>query len=163
LDELRRKAIEKGLLPRLLWDYLNELGGRGWEVRIDVGKHLDVAAAAAVSKLPKGLMSSVAQTIDDSARELVRDHNFDDPRIGLMACVYFILKLVEEGLYDGVRDQAVLVSLLLADDQQDLGGELPGYSQQLELTVGAMLLKCQSVGLYRKTLDLPPVQRQSIQ
>ena len=123
----RDKTIVETAVPaHMLALMIEECGKLGLELRADVLAHLNRAAAAPLARLDAFSISRLAQRIDDVATALLRELNPDDPRHGLYCCVMFVMKLVDEGRFPDVRNQAVLVSMLLLEDVRDERKDVDG-------------------------------------
>jgi len=153
-------AIEAGLPAHLLWCMADDIRNKGWVLRQDVFMHLSRAAAAALAGFDTLTARRLATEIDNTAAALLRDQSFSDPRTGIMACALFTLRLVSEGLFPDVTNQAVLISTLLIDDSKDMGSDLPGHTAQLQAAADSMLIRARLSGYYTKTLAQTPVNQQ---
>ena len=120
--------------------------------------HLNRAAAAPLARLDAFSISRLAQRIDDVATALLRDLNPDDPRHGLYCCVMFVMKLVDEGRFPDVRNQAVLFSMLLLEDVRDERKDVDGQGVVWRLEekkwqdeAARMLNRAITMGLYARS------------
>ena len=111
--------LQRALPAHMLVLMIQECKKAGFEVRADVEHHLNMAAAAPLSRIDMLSVRRIAGKIDSTARTLLHDLSPDDPRHGLYCCAQFILTLIDEGRWDDPRNQAVLVSLLLMEDVKD--------------------------------------------
>ena len=121
-------VVETAVPAHMLVLMLNACRDKGIEARPDVLRHLNVAAVSPLTKCDQLSVARLARRIDDVATTLLRDLNPDDPRHGLYSCAMFCMKLVDEGRFPDVRNQAVLVSMLLLDDIKDDRPDVNGLS-----------------------------------
>ena len=157
----RDKTIVETAVPaHMLALMVEECGKIGLELRSDVLMHLNRAAAAPLARLDAFSISRLAQRIDDVATALLRELNPDDPRHGLYCCVMFVMKLVDEGRFPDVRNQAVLVSMLLLEDVRDERKDVDGQGVVWRLQeakwqeeAGKMLNRAILMGLYEREAD----------
>ena len=112
-------TVEQALPAHMMFLMMEQVQRLGLELRADVLLHLNRAAIAPLARLDELSVARVARRIDDSAKTLLHDLSPDDPRHGLYCCAMFCLTLVDEGRILDVRNQAVLVAMLLLDDIRD--------------------------------------------
>jgi hypothetical protein len=121
LDMRKRdqKVAEQTVPAHMLFLMMEQCQKAGYEVRSDVMHHLNVAVAAPLAGLDDLSVARLAKKTDDIAVSLLHDLSPDDPREGLMVSAMMILRLIDEGKWKDVTNQAVLVSTLLMDDVKD--------------------------------------------
>lgn len=143
-----RSAVERGIPAHLLYLSAERLKRDGYILREDVFINLDRASVAALTGLSSEQVRQAATQIDETATAILRDMSFDDPRDCIISCAYLILKLVDEGLYTDVQNQAVLVATLLTVDSRDSGSDIPYNEAVLKKNVGRMIVQLSLRGFY---------------
>jgi len=151
--------VEQALPSQMLMMMIEEVQKAGFEVRADVMMHLQNAVAAPLSRLDTFSVSRIAKRVDEASRAILHDLSPDDPRRGLYSCATFILLLVDEGRFFDVRNQAVLVSLLLLEDVKDEKKDVDGQEavwrveeKQWQQDAKKMLRRANLQGYYLHTL-----------
>ncbi|WP_266032656.1 hypothetical protein [Brucella intermedia] len=152
----RDKNVTEQMVPaHMLFLMLEECQKAGYEVRSDVMQHLNVAVAAPLAGLDDLSVARLAKKTDDIATSLLHDLSPDDPREGLMICAMLILRLIDEGKWQDVKNQAVLVSMLLMDDVKDehkgKGDTGPFWrleEQKWKDAAGKLMVRAMLQGLY---------------
>lgn len=154
-------TLEKAVPAHMLVLMLEECARRGYECRSDILKHLNNAAAAALTGLDNLSISRLAKRVDDIAVNLLNRLSPEQPVDGLYCVAMFCLKLVDEGLLDDKKNQAVLVSLMLIDDAKDDNKDVNGQGQLSRVDevfwkqkAGDMLLSAHLQGLYLRTVKM---------
>lgn len=153
-----QQALEQIVPAHMLFLMMEQCQNAGYEVRSDVMQHLNLAVAAPLAKFDDVSVSRVAKKSDDISRALLHDLSPDDPREGLYVCAMFILRLVDEGKWTDVKNQAVLVSMLLMDDVRDetrhgKKDDGPVYrlsEQRWRVAAGKLLFRAMLQNLYVK-------------
>ena len=151
------QVVETVLPAYMLCLMIEEAQKKGFELRADVIAHLGRAAALPLAKVDELSVSRLARQVTDVATTLLADISPDDPREGLYCCAMFVLTLIDEGRFADVRNQAVLVSLLLMDDVRDdtpdVNGALPVWrleEAKWKKAAKQMLSRAHLMGLYLK-------------
>lgn len=121
------KVLEKTVPAHMLVLMIEACMKKGFEVREDVLMHLNNAAVAPLARLDELTISRLAKRTDELAGQYLNRLAPDDPRDGLYCCVMFVLTLIDEGLWDDAKNQAVLVSLLFMEDVKDERKDSSGY------------------------------------
>lgn len=111
-------TLEKMVPAHMLALILEKCMEAGFEARSDVLHHLNNAAVAPIAKEDAFTISRLARRTDEIAGNLLSLLD-GDPREGLYTVSMFVMTLIDEGLWSEVRNQAVLVSLLLLEDVKD--------------------------------------------
>ena len=134
---------------------MQECSKIGLEFRADVMHHLNNAAAAPLVRLDMFSVARLARRTDETATDLLKHLNADDPRDALYACAMLNMILVEEGRILDKGNQAVLVSMLLLDDVKDdkpdeNGETAPWHVREKtwKLMAKRMLKKAEQMGLF---------------
>ncbi len=126
-----------------------ELGKAGWELRPDVVRHLNQAAVVPLAGLDDLTVSWIAARVDRLGRGLLEALAPDDPRLGLITCALFTLKLVHEGLFPDPENQAVLASLLLTTEAREDDGAGWRFDEvRATAAADAMLVRARLLGHY---------------
>ena len=158
-------TVEQALPAHLMFLMMEQVQKLGLELRADVLQHLNRAAIAPLARLDELSVARVARRIDDAARTLLHDLSPDDPRHGLYCCAMFCMTLVDEGRITDVRNQAVLVAMLLLDDIRDDSKDVLGAGVVWRLQEGqwrkeaqrllnrALLMGLYVVGTARQALN----------
>ena len=118
--------VERCVPAHMMVLMMQECSKIGLEMRADVQHHLNVASVAPLAECDTLSVARLARRVDEVATTLLKDLSPDDPREGLYACAMFCLVLVEEGRIADVKNQAVLVSLMLLDDLKDESKDVNG-------------------------------------
>lgn len=154
-------TLERAVPAHMLVLMLEACARQGYECRSDILKHLNNAAAAALTGHDNFSISRLAKRIDDIAVRCLHRLNPDNPVDGVYCCAMFCLKLVDEGLLDDKQNQAVLVSLMLIDDARDTNKDVNGQGQLRRVDevfwkqkAGDMLLSAHLQGLYLRTIKM---------
>jgi hypothetical protein len=158
LGPREQAALDLALPSHMLWLCADLLRADGWRLREDIFLLLSQAAGAALKGLNKWEVWRTSVKIEEVGIGVIRDMSFDDPRDGLVSCAALTLKLVDEKLFADSGNQAVLVSLLIMNDAQDSGSEMPFHQEVLSRNVGTMLFRLRMYNCYQK-LVLPPAPR----
>jgi hypothetical protein len=152
-----KKIVETSVPAHMLILMLEKCQEIGFECRLDVLRHLNNAAAAPLTKIDLFSVSRLAKRIDEVGTTLLNDLAPDDPRAGLYAVCMFVTKLVEEGRFPDVTNQAVLCSMLFLDDVKDDRPDESGQGvvwrlklKKWEQEAGRMLSRANLMGLYLK-------------
>ena len=134
----------------------------GLEFRGDVMHHLNNAAVAPLTRLDMFSVARLARRTDETATDLLKHLNADDPRDALYACAMFNMILADQGRIFDKGNQAVLVSMLVLDDvkddKPDENGETAHWhvrEKVWKLLAKKMLRRAEQLGLYsRKEMQL---------
>ena len=152
-----RSRLELALPAYLFVLMLHQLPKEGLGLRTDVRCHLDNAAVLPLVGLDELSVARLAKRLDDMAHRLLHELAPDDARQGLLIIAHFVLMLVDEGLFDDARNQAVLTALLLIDEAREApgpspeGGDEPDWAYdeaRLQILARPLLGKTQLLGLY---------------
>lgn len=151
-----RSRLELALPAYLFVLMLRGLPREGFGLRADVEHHLDHAAVLPLVGLDELSVARLAKRLDDMARALLHELAPDDARQGLLIVAHFVLLLVDEGLFDDARNQAVLTALLLLDeareapgkDEPDWAFDRTGDEVRLRVPARSLLARTRLLGLY---------------
>lgn len=144
---LERARVELAVPAHMLVLMSQEVGKRGWSLRADVVHYLNNASVVPLQGLDQLSVARVARRVDDVSRALLHALSPDEPVRGLLSVAYFVLKLVDEGLFDDPKNQAVLASLLVVEEaKHELEWRFNG--QRLQVEAENLLLKARLMGLY---------------
>lgn len=146
-DELER--VETALPAHLLFLMLEKVTEeKVYEFRPDILVKLNRAAIVPLSDLDPLTITRVAGRTDELARALIAGLSLDDSRLGLASSAFFILKLVDEGLFQDRTNLAVVVALLLIEDMRAEGSEWPNAEVACQLYASKMLRSARLLGCY---------------
>jgi hypothetical protein len=125
-----------------------KLQDEGYELRLDACGYLNNSLKAILLR-DKNISLAVAKEADDMATSLMRETDFDDAKVALLACSYFVLKLVEEGIHPDKTSQSVLVALMItADANEDENPDLHNLIPLAQEKAGKMLSRALDRGMY---------------
>jgi hypothetical protein len=148
--------IEHGIPPHLLFVACEALQAKGWRMRRDVLRHLNTAASAALAGQDQITVRRCAKAIEQTVNEMLHGASPDDPRDAVLVCAFWLLKLVEAGLFQDTGNTAVLAAIhIMEDAKEDDNWRM--NEAWLGETAKAMLRTANLHGLYVKTLALVTV------
>lgn len=142
-----QKLMERCLPAHLMYLTAYDLLRKGWILREDTRRNLNVAAAAPLVDTHQIQQRRVAKKVDGVATSMLRWLN-PDSTDGLFTTALFTLKLVDEGLLDDGGNQAVLVSLVLVNDAREEGAEWMVNEAKLAVKARDLIRQAQLAGLY---------------
>lgn len=146
-DEQER--VETALPAHLLFLMLEEVTAKGvYEFRPDIMIKLNRASIVPLRDLDPLTITRVAGRTDEIARTLINGLSLDDTRLGLASSAFFILKLVDEGLFTDRTNLAVVTALLLIEDMRAEGSEWPNAEVACQLYASKMLRSARLLGCY---------------
>lgn len=155
-DQLVLEAIIPAHMMFLTYEAMK---AKGWEIRADVLKSLNIACVSPFSQLKnqsEWLISAIAKRADDVARILLRKINEDNERWGLLDCAAFAMLLADEKLLEP-DSQSVLVGLALMQEAEE-DEEVWGYSAKSAMKVAReMLHVAQKEGMFKPLGKIIPV------
>lgn len=156
---LERQATELSLPAHMLILAIELCQKAGFDLRMDVIHHLNMASARPLAQLNMFSVARVASRVEESARSLMRGLASSDPRHVLYVCAMFPLLLVDEGLLNDPKNQATLVALLIMEDvkndEPDVAGQRPLWQVNQSLwrkEAGQMLIRAKLLGMYTRTM-----------
>lgn len=142
-----RSRLELALPAHLLALMAHELRRQGWELRSDIGAYLNNAAALPLTGLDDLGVSRLAKKIDDMAKAMLHELAPDDARHAILTVAHFVLRLVDEAMFDDPRNPAVLTALLLIEEAR---GDALWASDDVasRRVAGKLLGRANMLGLY---------------
>ena len=151
LRNQERERVELGLPAHLLFLTLEEVTRKKvYEFRPDIFIKLNQSAVLHLAGLDNLTIARVAKKIDDAAKTLISVPSQEDSRHVLACSCFWILKLVDEGLFTDRTNMAVVVALLLINDMREMGSEWLNDEAIASKTAGTMLQRAKLLGYYHQ-------------
>lgn len=146
-----QQSVEDLVLPHMMSLAVDKLYSEGFELRLDARGYLNNAIKV-ILRRHTGQELVVARKADDLARRIMREVDFDDAKLALLAISFFACKLVEEELYLDKDNQAVLTALMVIGDSRDDNPEFDKMTETAQDKAGKMLKVCLGLGMYKRVV-----------
>lgn len=151
------EVIERCVLATMLGSVVESLQRQGMTLRADVLKYLNTAAAAPLGALRPAEVGVHARHAVDMSDALLKSINEDDLRTVLLIVCLFIEKLVDEGLFVDVQNQAVLIAMLIVTEaKEDEGAGWPALQDRLMMRASNLVCRAQLLGYFTQ-LTMKPI------
>ena len=141
-------VIEQGLPATLLYRAIKDLRSKGYLMREDVNAHINTARLAAIANLSFDDKFRCIQTTSETAELMLHGARPDDARDLVLAVAFFILKLIEMGLWGDAGNTAVIASIHIMEDAKE-DPEWNYNEKWVGQAASAMLFIVTNKGLYK--------------